>query len=1076
MAIWLWAGLINLHEYMTAPYQIYSASAGSGKTFALAQSYLALILEDERPLAFKHILALTFTNKAVGEMKKRILQALYDFGHQPKGSTDLFDAVQKTLDIDPGLLRARARKRGKELLHHFAFFDISTIDKFNHRILRTFGQDLKLPPNFEVVLDTAQLVAQGVDSLMDQIGIDPELTEILVEYALEKMDGNTSWDPSQNLRSVGMMLFEELHGSGMNAVQKADPKTLHALKKKLREDWVKSAESRVQKAKKLLDQMAQKGIEHTSFTRSSLPKWLAEIARDGVEKIKEAQWLDNFDSADPYNKKTDPNQKDLIDAWKQELTEAVQELVKTRYDIELAKNKYKNLLPLSVIRAISEAINQLCADRQWLPIGQFNQLIAREIQGQPAPFIYERLGDRYHHFFIDEFQDTSVLQWENLVPLIDHTLQKEGWSDEAGSLLLVGDPKQSIYRWRGGDVNQLIDLSQQKNNPFTPKPVLESLNTNYRSSGTIVGVNNELFPLISQHLSHAPYRALYEKDVVQKIHSQKQGWVSFRFIDTKEAEDAPEAFLSEGLSCIEHAVSLGYDYGDICVLTRNNKQAIATAKLLNEQGIPVVSAESLLVSQHPDVRFLIGLLRWSLTPENQLLAFELAAHLALQRPETPHEFLRFASKHPQKALKEGWNWSASSFLSRSIFDAMHYSIERFGLGDHQPAYLIFFMDYVHEWTLSNGTNHTQFLSDWEIKKDRLSIQAPEHANAVQVMTIHKAKGLEFPIVVYNFVNDPLVKDQDAKLWIPVDPRDHWGMEQLLISKNKVLSQAEPAISEVWAADNAQKELDAFNTLYVAMTRPVQGLYLIAEKAINQDGAPAEQKIAGLIIRYLQHKNIWHEANHDQLVGSYVPKTKADNTPTSEIKPIDYCASPTKSSAAYVPHPKWSKDSGQQKAQELGQLFHEFMQDYDRTFDLKAVEAQWAQQQKHTEPYALSEMAQWVIDHPKLKNLYGPNAVAKNECTLWVPNGDAGATPAVSMRQSQEVLRPDRLVFGPDHRVWVLDYKTGMPKPEHTQQITRYARALGHMGYTLEEALIIYVQPGSIDVVSVHNTPTDELDI
>ena len=1072
MTFRLWVGLINLHGYMMAPYQIYSASAGSGKTFALAQSYLALILEDERPLAFKNILALTFTNKAVGEMKKRILQALYDFGHQPKGSTDLFDAVQKTLDIDPALLRARARKRGKELLHHFAFFDISTIDKFNHRILRTFGKDLKLPPDFEVILDTGELVTQGVELLMDQIGIDAELTEILVAYALEKMDGNTSWDPSQNLKKVGMMLFEELHGSGMDAAQSADPKALKGLKKQLKSDWIKHSETRAQKAKSLLAQMDQKGIEHTSFTRSSLPKWLEEISRDGMEKIKDAQWLENFGETDPYNKKTASSQKELINAWKIELTEAVQELVQTRHDIELAKNKYKNLLPLSVIRTISGAIHQLCVERQWLPIGQFNQLIAQEIKDQPAPFIYERLGDRYSHFFIDEFQDTSVLQWENLVPLIDHTLQKEGWSDEAGSLLLVGDPKQSIYRWRGGDVNQLIDLTSQKATPFLAKPAIKSLNTNYRSSGTIVGVNNELFPFLSQYLSYEPYRALYENDVVQKIHNQKEGWVSFRFIDSQETEDTQQAFLDEGLDCIKHALSLGYSYGDICVLTRNNKQAVASAKLLNELGMPVVSAESLLVGQHPDVRFLIDLLRWSLTPDNQLLAFELAAHLALKRTETPHEFLSTATKQTHKVLKEQWNWSISAFLSRSLFDGMHYAIERFGLGDHQPAYLIFFMDYVHEWSQSNGNNHAQFLLDWDIKKDRLSIQAPENANAIQVMTIHKAKGLEFPIVVYNFVNDPLVKDQEAKLWIPVDPNQHLGIEQLLISKNKYLAEAEETISEVWALDNAQKELDAFNTLYVAMTRPIQGLYLIAEKAISQKGAPSAQKIAGLIIKYLQHKNRWQEATHDHLIGRYVPKETSGLVVTEKITSVGYSPRSPKSTQAYVPHPKWSQDNGQQKAQELGKFFHEFMQDYDRTFDLKAVETQWVLQQKPAEIAVLSEMARLVLTHPKLKHLYGPGVTAKNECTLWLPH----TTPEVSHSPRKEVLRPDRLVFGSDHRVWVLDYKTGASKKEHEQQVAQYAQALSHMGYTLEEALIIYVQSGSINVVAVQNTLIDEHDI
>jgi len=194
--------------------------------------------------------------------------------------------------------------------------------------------------------------------------------------------------------------------------------------------------------------------------------------------------------------------------------------------------------------------------------------------------------------------------------------------------------------------------------------------------------------------------------------------------------------------------------------------------------------------------------------------------------------------------------------------------------------------------------------------------------------------------------------------------------------------------------------------------------------------------------------------------------------TEKITSVGYSPRSPKSTQAYVPHPKWSQDNGQQKAQELGKFFHEFMQDYDRKFNLKAVETQWVLQQKPAEIAVLSEMARLVLTHPKLKHLYGPGVTAKNECTLWLPH----TTPEVSHSPRKEVLRPDRLVFGSDHRVWVLDYKTGAQKKEHEQQVAQYAQALSHMGYTLEEALIIYVQSGSINVVAVQNTLIDEHDI
>lgn len=1037
------------------PYTIYNASAGSGKTYTIAKSYLTLILRDERPLSFKQVLGITFTNKAVGEMKSRILKYLQGFADTPSHSEikKLFEEVKILLGVEKSELQARSRKRLKELLHNYSYFDISTIDKFNHRLIRTFSKDLKLPSNFEVILNEKLFLKEAVDALLNQVGEDAELSDILVKYALEKIDSDTSWDISFDLIKSGEILFDETQLEALNHMASRKPSDFKELKKILKSKISECENSMKALAVAIFDQLEKNSISRLSFKGQYFPNYIDKIAQGAFPppSNKVSGWILQFSENPLYAEKCPVEEKEKLDRihpWLIDQFESIQQGLKAYY---FWRNAYKNFLPLSVIHALNEQLRNLMLERSSLPISEFNKLISTAIKDQPVPFIYERIGEKYRHYFIDEFQDTSVLQWENLVPLVLNAMSSEDANEESGSLMLVGDSKQAIYRWRGGAAHQLIELYNEQENPFLQAPVKEPLEKNFRSSKEIVEFNNEFFTFNSQQLSNSIYRELYDQSSKQEVTKESQGWVQIQFLEGKNAQEMELAYCQQIETTLGEVLEKGYDLSDVCILTRSNKNAIAIAKYLNEKAIPVISSQSLLLQSDRSVQFLVDLLYASYQPNQTLYRASVLEYLVQDKGSLSSDFMKTGMKDFTKLLGTQYGFSFDIFRSLEVYDAVSYAINCFKLADTSSAYLYYFLDFIYEYFIKDHQGIVGLLNEWELQKDQLSIITPEGVNAVQLMTIHKAKGLQFPIVIYPFADQPLISKNSNKLWVPIEDQSHAGFKELLFSKNEALSSFSPESEAIVDRENQEMELDSFNVLYVALTRAEKGLIVLTKKEVLSSGAFVENHISSLFYRYLNHLQKW---NNQQLAYNFGELVSNQSTTAKQsAKEVPYSYS-DKLSSRYqlIPHASLIEDEAVLEAQLLGNKWHILMEHLgderhiDHALDQLIASDPWVDIDHY------KKQLESVITHPHLKAYYQAGVVYKNECSLFSKEGD--------------LLRPDRLVFY-DLNVVIIDYKTGAPSQKNRDQVNRYAQVLEEMGYAIQDKILLYIQEDSLTIQHIN---------
>ncbi|MGL5113078.1 MAG: UvrD-helicase domain-containing protein, partial [Flavobacterium sp.] len=595
-------------------FSIYDASAGSGKTYALVKEYLKIILVAPKNDAYRHILAITFTNKAVHEMKSRIVGSLSEFAKDEPSSKalDLMQDLANDAELSLIQIKTKAQQIIKHIIHNYAAFDISTIDKFTHKVIRAFAHDLNLPMTFEVTLDTENLLVETVDAIIAQAGEDETLTQLLIDFTMEKTDDDKSWDISREILNTGRLVLNENNRNEIAQFQNKSIAEFVAIKKKLIVTNKQLEAETVVEAQAILEQIETNGIDQKSFSGAYFPKHIVSIQEGKFNPNNKT--YHEFDDV-----KINKTAKDraLIELLIPDFLQKLALIYKKFEKINFYKAFLKNSTPLSLLNTVSQELDKIQKEQNVLSIAEFNAIIHNEIQNQPAPFIYERLGERYRHFFIDEFQDTSEMQWQNLVPLIDNALAGQDDYGVKGTLMIVGDPKQSIYRWRGGKAEQFIALSK-KENPFSnPDKKLVHLDKNYRSYSEVIDFNNAFFKMISAEFTNDDYKDLYENHSHQIANEKKGGYVNISFIppstpdgDEEESLDKTQLYVLATLATIQKVVAQGFEYKDIVVLTRKRDQGIAVAKYLTEQKIPLLSSETLMIQNATEVRFLIHLLKY----------------------------------------------------------------------------------------------------------------------------------------------------------------------------------------------------------------------------------------------------------------------------------------------------------------------------------------------------------------------------------------------------------------------------------------------------------------------------------
>ncbi len=1032
---------------MTSSFKIFNASAGSGKTHALTKAYLKIALSSAG--SFKKILAITFTNKAVNEMKHRILDSLYQFGtiDDPKNAPPLFRDLMNELQIDAQALRERSKTTLKEILHNYAFFDISTIDRFTHRLIRTFAKDLKLPQNFEVVLDTGLLLDEAVARLVYKAGTDKKLTKVLLDFALEKIDDDKSWDIGIDLFNIGKLLFNETHAQHLDKLKDKGIDDFLVLKGTLRKRSTVLKERLVETAVETLRLIDKEGLETSDFTGSYFPKFLMKIADGDLNMDFTAGWKQNFETATLYNKTASENVKTALDRLHPEFTTVFNALQTGYYELAFLKNAYNNIVPLTVLNSIQQEVKALQAENDQLSISEFNIMISKEIKNQPAPFIYERLGEKYRHYFVDEFQDTSTLQWNNLVPLIGNALESEDMQGRRGSLFLVGDAKQAIYRWRGGRAEQFLNLANAVENPFVATPKTEVLPVNYRSHEEVIKFNNDFFTATSPFLNNELYNTLFKEGNRQGYNAKKGGTVQLTFIEQDEENDKNILYCEAVLKTIKAVIDKNYGYDSVCILVRGKKEGVLLADFLAHQEIPTISSESLLLNSSDKVRFLANVLAYSEDVQNLGVAYEMLSFLSAEKKDR-HPFIFDNLRQISKLLKADYGFDLDVLKRISVYDGMELAIKQFDLAPKSDAYLMYFMDVVLEVEQKQGTGIQGFLSHWEKKKDRLSISAPDNIDAVRIMTIHKAKGLEFPIVIFPFANENIYKRMDKKLWLPLNADAFNGFEEVLVNEKKEVENYGEAAADLYYEEEHKMELDALNVLYVALTRAEKGLYIISEKDLTKNGEHKTDLYSGLFIDYLKKKGIWRD---DESIYSF--GALDENTTASTVTPHEniayrytYKNRPgfrilTKSGMLW--------DTERQEALSKGNLIHHILglvkteNDVDAAFKSLKRNGDIADNEIESVKKSIGQ----VLSHPELAVYFEEGKTIKNEKDIITESG--------------RVLRPDRIVVQGNNAT-LLDYKTGGPDSKYKEQLYTYSDALEAMGYRVQNRLIVYIN----DVVNV----------
>jgi ATP-dependent exoDNAse (exonuclease V) beta subunit len=1017
-------------------FTIYNASAGSGKTYALAKVYLKIILASSQN--FRKILAITFTNKAVNEMKHRILNSLYEFSTtiSTKEASPLFNDIINETQFTFEDLPSLSKLRLKQILHNYAFFDISTIDKFTHRLIRTFAKDLKIPQNFEVVLDVDLLLQEAVERVIGKAGEDPEFTKVLLDFALEKIEDDRSWDIGFDLLKIGKLIFDENNAEHLKHLKDIEIGDFLKLQSHLKTQAKTLEKKIIELASASLDTIIHQGVEFKDFPRETLPNHFKKI-KDG-----------NFNPTLLYNNKLEENLiegkilkatiKNAPVELSPQLLHKYQNIKQLIYKRGLFSNINRNIVPFALLNAIQKELKIIQEEKDQLSISEFNTLIAKEIKDQPAPFIYERLGEKYKHYFIDEFQDTSQMQWENLIPLIGNAMEGEDELGDTGSLFLVGDPKQAIYRWRGGKAEQFLELATQKKHPFTIESELVTLPKNYRSYAEIINFNNSFFQSISPFLENTMYQEFFKIGNQQEVNQKDGGYVNLLFLE----EESDEQYALETLAAINKCLLQGYTYNDICIIIRKKKHGLLLANFLMQNKIPVVSSDSLLLSGSPKAIFLVQLIRYMVQPTELEIQFEILNFLSEEK-EDRHAYIFENLNHLDTHLFEEYGFDTSKLRQASVFDGLAYAIKIFNLIPNSDAHLSAFMDLVFDVEQKYGSDMQSFLDYWDKKGNSSSISTPENLDSVQIMTIHKSKGLEFPVVIFPYANSNVFEEIDPKLWLPVDKEEFLGFSEVLINKKQEVREYGEFESLLYDLDHQKLQLDTFNLLYVVLTRAVNALFIISSNNLDKKGDHNPNYYSGLFIHFLKNKGLYAQGKLEYDFGE-LKSVETKRTPNTIQKNIPYIyTNKDRPDFKILALAGVLWDEGLDIAINQGNVIHTILGAIYTTVDLERA-LQMAIQKgfiKEQEKEEIKAIVKSVIYHQDLNHFYETGFEVLNERDILMANGT--------------IQRPDRVVLKGNHAT-IIDYKTGERNAKYRNQLNTYAENFSNMGYIIDHKIIVYI--------------------
>ena len=944
---------------MKEKFEIINASAGSGKTFSLASKVIVALLAGKED-SYKKILALTFTNNSANEMKKRILNELKQISRNPNQSL-IFQSSSLSELFTTKSIMYKAKRVLNKILHNFSFFQVSTIDKFNHRLIRSFSGDLALSYDFDLVIERDEFSDQLIDKFFNDLEKDSFLSDLIVRYANDKHNNSRSWDVGFDLKKLLEIIWDE-NNYNFVSNKKMDKDSFNNIKK----DKINS---------------------DTAQLVSEITPYIIEI-------------------------------NSMIQAQK------------------TYSNLFQNLTLNYLIYNIVNYSRKFQDDNNLLLISDFNSIITENISDQPAPFIYEKIGTKYNNYFVDEFQDTSELQWKNLIPLTSHALTNEEINDDGGNLFLVGDPKQSIYRWRGAKPETFTSL--KATNPFYINPKINKLRINYRSFSNIVNFNNQFFKNNSKLLKIEEIDSIYGKLDQGFLKSKTGGCLSINFINPLN-KDYNERSSEKVLGIIKQKEKQGFNLSDIAILCRTNKECNLISTSLINNNIKVNSEELLALSESKEVLFLIDAIRLIQNKNDLKAKKNLLKFISVkQDKKNKYEFIKKHMELPvSKFFEKLLNINYERVSSLELYSTCEKIISSVSFLDDAKMQVSFLLDVIYNFSYSKNSFLQSFVDYWDIKKEKLKVNLIEETNAIKVLTIHKSKGLEFPIVILPYFDFKL-KKPDENIWVNFLDNEIKG--NFLVKYNESLKLFSDSMNQRMRLYDDQMILDNLNVMYVSLSRAILENHIICEnKELNEDSSGGLLK-SYITKRFSQQKTFYKIGKslfRPELSSNKIKKLKLIETKTIKT--------PNTLSKYY--------NSDKRISSNFGNIFHNIMSEIEYEHQSGYVINDYFNRGiiNKKEKIKIKTYVDLIINHSSLKMFFSKKNVVYNEREVFIP--------------PDKVIIPDKIVFTSIKDVFILDYKTGKRNKSHQKQIKSYVEALNDANYRVKGAFLVYVST-KIDVLGI----------
>ena len=1040
--------------------QIMKASAGSGKTYSLARKYISLLLESKDRYAYRHILAVTFTNKATDEMKSRILKELYIMTSEPE-SSDYLGWFVPSVFPSAADMQKKAEAVLRDILHDYSAFAVSTIDRFFQQTLKAFSREIGHFASYQVELDKDSLVAESVDRILDSLTEDDgSLLAWLTDNVLEQIEQGGRYSLDANLMDMAKRLKssqrqEVMEAAGVTGDGDYSKERLMEIRNRCREiitGFKKEVKVRADRALAILHDAGVNPVESRNKFMNELYAYSELADAERVPRPKDTFFKNASDSDLWFAKTKAKTLMPLVYPFLEAPLNDFCDLFGKEFEVyNTACILDGQLYGLGVAGELSITFNELMKEKNVLCIDDSNTILRDIIDGSDAPFVYEKIGVRYDHYLLDEFQDTARVQWQNFSPLLKESESK------GGDNLIVGDVKQSIYRWRGSDW-KLLQESIPNEFPGHNQTVLD---TNFRSLSNIIGFNNIFFKTVASVLDSmagyegaGPMSEIYF-DVQQKVSKSDKdpGNVSLTFCP-KDME------LDKVLESIREALDAGARLSEIAVLVRSNGSGEAVARHLIDNGIAVLTDDSLKVKGSITVRRLVSLMSLADNQEETVNGY-LAQSLDVQVPRSCSSLVDMAESL-LRSLKAG-------------------DPEEVWKGE--ILHIQSFMDTLQDYVNSNGNSLRGFLKFWDGEDP--SISSPSSGESVRIMTIHKSKGLAFPYVIIPFVENILLYKPDKHWCMPeLEGTSLEGLAEGVYDVSLGSDSLNTLFAEDYRKENFLQQVDNMNILYVAMTRPALGVHLISVlppakcvQAVDAGQIPEFKNFSQILFWFLStHKEAVRTDDGESCrfdIGNIVDFNKLRKNEDTAV--LDFSIGPgneypsiplnigegdsdadvrergrLKYSADSIDFFSEEGEAGISASNRIkGVVLHDILSRIIRAEDLETAVTQSLDCGDISEEEFMPVLSLLRARLDEIKS-YGwfdcPVIEVMNETTLIDAKG--------------RMCRPDRMLVK-DGKVTIIDYKFGEHYHKYEDQLKDYAEIWQSMGYREISAFLWYVHTGEV---------------